>query len=291
MAENLTEAKERDAVPEPAGEEALKTEASQPGPLRSAVLITGASRGFGREFAILAAQSGLLPVLVARNEEDLKSVADEVRTRFGMEAVVFPTDLSDSEAPRILEDFLDSEGIAVNALINNAGFGAFGPVLDIDLGRAREMIDLNIGAVMELSIRFGRRMAEAGHGRIMNVASIAAFQACPWMGLYGATKSFVLTFSEALSEELAHSGVTVTALCPGPAQTDFGRAAGLKAENPFGDLSTGALAVAEFGWKAMLEGRPVAVEGSRNLLCVILAKFLPRCLVRRVAGGFLKKMK
>lgn len=153
------------------------------------------------------------------------------------------------------------------------------------------MIRLNVMALTSLSLRMARRMKREGRGRIMNVASTAAFQPCPYLGVYGATKSYVLSFTESLAEELKGSGVTVTAFCPGPTRTQFGVTAGLSQESPFDRLSADPERVAETGFKGMMAGRVVVLDGAANRFGAFMTRFLPRCLVRRIAGGILAKLK
>ncbi len=176
-------------------------------------------------------------------------------------------------------------------LINNAGFGAFRPILDEDDALCERMIALNALAPILLAQRMGRAMRSQGGGRILNVASTAAFQPCPNLGVYGATKAFLLSASEAMSEELRGTGVTVTALCPGPTRTNFGTAAGLEADSPFDRYAADAATVARFGWRAMMAGKPVAVEGALNAFVAVVAQLAPRTLTRRIAGLLLAKMK
>lgn len=254
-------------------------------------LITGASSGLGREFALLAAASGLTPVLCARRESALKETAAIVKQQTGRGAVIRPADLSEPEVVRRLADELLEAHGAPAVLVNNAGFGAFRPILDEDDALCERMIALNALAPILLAQRMGRAMRSQGGGRILNVASTAAFQPCPNLGVYGATKAFLLSASEAMSEELRGTGVTVTALCPGPTRTNFGTAAGLEADSPFDRYAADAATVARFGWRAMMAGKPVAVEGALNAFVAVVAQLAPRTLTRRIAGLLLAKMK
>ncbi len=254
-------------------------------------VITGASSGFGREFALIAAREGFTPVLAARRKALLESLAVDLKVKHGVEAKVLALDLSIEESVQKLKVFCDELSAFPEVLVNNAGFGVFGPAIDLPAERIHRMTALNASAVAELSTFFARRMQASGAGRILNVASTAAFQPCPYLGVYGATKAFVLSFSEALAEELRGSGVTITALCPGPAKTNFGKAAGLKADSPFEKMAADARKVAEFGWRAMLLGKPVCVEGALNAFGAFIAQISPRGLARRIAGNLLARMK
>lgn len=254
-------------------------------------LITGASSGLGREFAVIAAQNGFTPVLCARREDALEDTATLVKSKTGIKALVRPADLSVSFSVRALADELLDQFGAPAIVINNAGFGSFHPILEEDDALCERMIALNALAPVLLSQRLGRAMRDAGGGRILNVASTAAFQPCPHLGVYGATKAFLLSVSEALAEELRGTNVTVTALCPGPTRTNFGTAAGLEADSPFDRYAADAQAVAQFGWDAMMHGKPVAIEGLLNRLVAVIAQISPRGVTRRIAGKLLAKMK
>lgn len=272
-------------------EAAMKVQPANTAP-RSApwALITGASSGLGAVFARIAAESGLLPVIVARREDALRTIAEQIHAATGFEAVIRASDLSDPQNVfRLADDLLGERGVPA-VLINNAGFGAFGPMLDEDEAVFERMISLNAATPLRLSLHIGRAMRAAGAGRILNVASTAAFQPCPYLGVYGATKAFLLSLSEALAQELEGSGVTVTALCPGPTRTNFGTAAGLQADSPFDRYAADAEAVARFGWQAMMKGEPVAVEGTLNCIGALVAQLAPRAFVRRIAAKLLMRM-
>ena len=248
-------------------------------------VITGASSGIGAEFARQLSARGYNLLLVARRADRLEKLSDQLTTV----CEIFTADLSKkSECLRLVKAL---EGRRVDLFINNAGFGAFGPASDMDEAMLKKMIRLNVMALTSLSLRMARRMKREGRGRIMNVASTAAFQPCPYLGVYGATKSYVLSFTESLAEELKGSGVTVTAFCPGPTRTQFGVTAGLSQESPFDRLSADPERVAETGFKGMMAGRVVVLDGAANRFGAFRTRFLPRCLVRRIAGGMLAKLK
>ena len=254
--------------------------------LKPLAVITGASSGLGREFAKLAAQSGYRVLLVARNLHALEVVSRDLRT----ETHLLQLDLTAAGAVDQISSWLSDRHIVPAIVINNAGFGAFGETIDMDEAMIKKMIRLNIMALTSLSLRMSRRMVRQGRGRIMNVASTAAFQPCPHMGVYGATKAYVLSLTESMAEELKGSGVTATAYCPGPTRTNFGINAGLVADSPFDMFAADAVSVAKFGWQAMMQGRPVAVHGFKNRCGTLLSRFLPRGVVRRIVAKMLVKM-
>ncbi len=250
-----------------------------PDHIQPLAVITGASSGIGRELAKLAAQKGYRLLLIARNMRALEVLSRDLRTETHLLAL------------DQISSWLSDRQIVPEIFINNAGFGAFGPASDMDEAMLKKMIRLNVMALTSLSLRMARRMKREGRGRIMNVASTAAFQPCPYLGVYGATKSYVLSFTESLAEELKGSGVTVTAFCPGPTRTQFGVTAGLSQESPFDRLSADPERVAETGFKGMMAGRVVVLDGAANRFGAFMTRFLPRCLVRRIAGGMLAKLK
>ena len=192
----------------------------QPEPHATA-LVTGASSGIGRAFARELAARGLGVTLVARREERLERLAEELRARHDVSVEVIPTDLADPGQREELVDELEHRGLTVSVLVNNAGFGIYAPFAQVGLARELEQAELLIGAVMDLTGRLLPGMLARGSGAIVNVSSTAAFQALPGNGTYAAGKAWVLLHSEALHEEVADRGVTVTAVCPGPVRSGF----------------------------------------------------------------------
>src|SRR6478672_1120040 len=191
------------------------------GAQRPTALITGGSGGIGLETAKVLARKDYDLVLVARNRDALEAAAGQIEGKHTVSVHVFAADLGRREAPEAIFDFLRNENIPIEVLVNNAGFGLGGEFAETELTRELEMIQVNIAALTHLSKLFLPAMIKRRSGRILNVASTAAFQPGPLMAVYYATKAYVLSFSEALAEELRNSGVTVTALCPGPTQTAF----------------------------------------------------------------------
>src|SRR3954468_13185859 len=216
-------------------------------------LVTGASSGIGLELAKVLARHGYDLVLVARKRDALEAVAGQIEGQYDVKAHVFAADLRRREAPEAIWDFLRNEAIPVTVLINNAGFGLGGEFADTELTRELEMIQVNIAALTHLTKLFLPAMIKAKSGRILNLASTAAFQPGPLMAVYYATKAYVLSFSEALAEELRNSGVTVTALCPGPTRTEFADVAQTGTSRLFTTFGVAsATDVAEFGYDAMI---------------------------------------
>jgi short-subunit dehydrogenase len=254
------------------------------GPPRRTALITGGSGGIGLELANVFARNGFDIVLVARKRDTLEAAAGQLEGKFNVTAHVYAADLRRREAPPAIFDFIRSENISVDILVNNAGFGLGGEFADTDLDRELEMIQVNIAALTQLTKLFLPAMIKRKSGRILNVASTAAFQPGPLMSVYYASKAYVLSFSEALSEELRDTGVTVTALCPGPTKTDFAATAQVGHSRLFTLFGVAdATSVAEFGFQAMMQGKRVAIPGIRNKLVAESHRFFPRALVTRVA--------
>ena len=239
-------------------------------------LVTGASGGIGADIARILARRGLRIALVARSQERLQALAAEIATSAPAPLVV-AVDLSKPEGPETVQAAIASAGARVSVLVNNAGFGLVGVAHDLDRIEQLEMIDLNVRALVDLTVRFAPDLI-ASKGRILNVASVAAFSPGPGMAVYFATKAFVLSFSEAVSEEFKQSGVTVTALCPGLTPTGFQARAGMAAR--FGRLvpSTPSIQVAEAGVAALFAGRRRVVPGASNRIFTRLAPFVPRAL-------------
>lgn len=252
-------------------------------------LITGASGGIGREIAILAAADGKNLVLVARSLEKLQNLAVSLIQSFKVEVVTFDTDLSDETGVNSLISAINKQGIQIDTLINNAGFGDFGDFAKADLAKNMEMIRLNISALTQLSHFALQGMLKAGKGKILNVASTAAFMPGPGMAVYYASKAYVLSFSEALTRELKGSGITVTTLCPGPTDTDFAVTSGLGKSLMHKLLPPAtSVSVAKAGYKAMLKGKAIEIPGFTNKLSALTPRFSPRSMVRNMIYGIHK---
>jgi short-subunit dehydrogenase len=247
-------------------------------------LVTGGSGGIGLEFAKVLARNGFDLVLVARKRDTLEAAAGQLEGKFGVTAHVFAADLRRREAPGEIFEFLQNENIPVEVLVNNAGFGLGGEFSETSVQRELEMIQVNIAALTHLTKLFLPPMIKRRSGRILNVASTAAFQPGPLMAVYYATKAYVLSFSEALAEELRNSGVTVTALCPGPTQTDFADTAQMTNSRLFSAFGVADAAdVAEYGFAAMMAGKRLAIPGVKNKMIAQANRFAPRAFTAKIA--------
>ncbi|TAM95080.1 MAG: SDR family oxidoreductase [Chitinophagaceae bacterium] len=246
----------------------------------STALITGASNGIGLELAKIHASKGDNLVLVARNAAKLNELKSQLEHLYKVQTHIIVKDLSVPDAAQEVHDETTAQGIAINYLINNAGFGDYGLFYTVDWGKTQQMLNLNILSLTQFTYLYLKDMVNQGSGRIMNVASTAAFQPVPTMSVYSVTKAFVLSFSEAVNNEVKDKGVTVTALCPGPTSTGFRSAAAMEKSGLFKDSkSTGPKEVADYGYKAMMSGKSVAIHGTKNLLMARAVSFLPRKIV------------
>lgn len=249
--------------------------------MEQTVLITGASGGLGLEFAKIFAKKGYDLVLIARREKRLLDLKKKLEKAYGVRVEVLAKDLSQKDAAREIFQYTEEQKIAVDILINNAGFGDFGRYADCEWEKQYEMIQVNITALAQLTHCYLNPMLERGYGKILNTASIAAFEPGPLMSVYYATKAFVLSFTEALSVELKGSGVTVTALCPGPTKTGFEKNALLQDSGLFKNLkNAGAKEVAWYGYRKLMEDRVIAVHGNLNRMITAAVKIMPRKIVR-----------
>lgn len=246
---------------------------------RPVALITGASAGLGVDFARQLSARGHRLVLVARRLDPLEALAAEL----GNARAVAMDLAAPGAAARLLADVAKA-GEQVEILVNNAGFGLRGLVAELDAARQREMIDLNIGTLTDLCRAVAPQMVARRSGGILNVASTAAFQPGPGMAVYFATKAFVLSFTEALHEELKAHGVKVTALCPGPTRTEFGSVAGFTSDR-FDKLSMESGPVVEAGLKGLDRNRAIVITGALNKMIAQSTRFAPRSVVRRIAGA------
>lgn len=249
----------------------------------STVLITGASGGIGYEFAKLFARDHFDLVLVARSADKLSQIATELAFR-GVKVKTMAVDLSDASAPKIIKDELQRHNIAIDILINNAGFGAYGGFYEMEESEVLGQIDLNIRALTELTRLLLPAMIARGNGKIMNVASIAGFQPGPFMAVYYATKAYVISFSEAIANELRGSGVTVTCFCPGATDTGFARRARVEHARIFKQYRPMRTEkVALDGYRSLMKGKTLAISGVHNWLIAQSVRFAPRKAVTAVS--------
>ena len=246
-------------------------------------LITGGSVGIGAALADVFAAHGHDLILVSRNREKLDARGDAVRKQFGVDVVCVAEDLADPEGARRLYDAVTARGLEVHSLVNNAGVGLYGQFATTDLGAELKMIQLNVTSVVDLTKRFLPAMIARREGRILNVASTAAFVPGPWMSVYYATKAFLLSFSQAIDYELTPNGITVTTLCPGPTESEFKVRAGSQRSRLFDAFVMDAPRVARVGYDAMMKGQAVAIPGVRNKLIPVAARLAPRPLIAKLS--------
>ena len=244
-------------------------------------LITGASGGIGLEIAKLHAERKYNLVLVARNEKHLQRIQSELEETHGIQVSIFPTDLTVEENVKKLLEYLRSQNMRIDHLVNNAGIGVYGKYTETTLESQLQLLDLNVRALMILSHEIGRQMVEHGGGKILNIASTAAFMPGPYMASYYASKAFMLSFGEALNSELEGTGVSVTTLCPGPTATEFEQAVnGLADSGLFSNqIVSTARDVAKDGFFAMMDSKAVKISGFMNQLAVLSVKFSARSMV------------
>jgi uncharacterized protein len=254
------------------------------------VLITGASGGIGYELAKLFARDHHNLVLVARSTDKLAQVAAELQTG-GVSVKMIALDLAAPPAPKFLFDQIQLAGIPIDILINNAGFGVFGDFAQMPEEEILGQINLNIAALTQLTRLFLPAMVQRRSGRIMNIASTAGFQPGPLMAVYYATKAYVISFSEAIANELRNSGVTVTCFCPGATHTGFAKRAGTEKSRLFKQLGAmNADKVALDGYRAVMEGRTLAISGVHNWLVAQSSRFAPRKMVTAVSRWVAEKI-
>lgn len=246
-------------------------------------LITGASNGIGLELARVHASKGDHLVLTARNKSKLDELKAELESKHQIRVYTIGKDLALPESARELYEETARLGIRIDYLINNAGFGDFGMFAERDWDNQHQMIQLNITALTHLTRLYLQEMLQRGSGKIMNVASTAAFQPGPLMAVYYATKAYVLHFSEAVANEVRNKGVTITALCPGPTESGFQSAASMEESRLFkGKKIPSSRSVAEYGYKAMMKGQAVAIHGIMNNILAFFVRFTPRAIVVKV---------
>jgi short-subunit dehydrogenase len=265
-------------------------------------LITGASSGIGAALAYVFAAEGYNLVLVARREDKLKEIAEDIEHRFENKVWVKPQDLSVANAAQTLYDQLIEKDIHINVLVNNAGLGNMGKFAEQTNESSFQMLQVNVMALTELTQVFVKDMLVqkerdiangiAAHYKVMNIASLAAFQPGPNMAVYFASKAYVLSFSEAIAEELKEANIGVTTICPGITRTDFLENAHLAPENPYTDwVSQSAQEVAEEAYKAMLEGKRVHVTGGMvNNLSAKAASVVPNRYLNPITGWLIENI-
>ncbi len=255
-------------------------------------LITGASNGIGLELAIQHASKGGDLVLVARNKAKLEKLKSVVENQYKVKVYVIAKDLSLADAAQEVYQETTDQHIQVDYLINNAGFGDFGMFVETDWNKELQMISLNITTLTQFTKLYIQDMVKRRSGKIMNVASTAAFQSGPTMAVYYATKAYVLSFSEAVDNEVRDKGITITTLCPGATESGFQAAAAMEESNLVkGKKLPTSKEVAVYGYDAMLKGKTVAIHGIMNWLMANSVRFTPRALVVKITRKIQDKAK
>lgn len=251
-------------------------------------LITGGASGLGFELAVLFAKDNYNLVLVDIDAEKLQESKNEIEKQYTVSVTTMAKDLSQID---ISEDIIEELGdTQIDALVNNAGFGVFGAFHEVDWYRQAQMLNLHVVTTTHLTKLVLEGMVERGHGKILNLSSLAAFQPGPLMSLYYATKGYILSFSEAIANELQGTGVTVTALCPGPTKTSFQEVvANDSSENKITFNMASAKDVAAYGYKAMMKGKVVAIPGGLNKVLGTLPRFIPRNLATKIVRNIQEK--
>jgi len=256
---------------------------------RKTALVTGASSGIGRELARELAARGHNLVLAARSVDRLLSLAAELEQQHGVCAIPIRADLSAPNAAQELYAELRRRQIEIDILVNNAGFNVYGSFIETDHANELALLQVNLVALVSLTKLMVPDMVKRGYGRILNLGSTASFAPAPFDSLYAASKAFVLSFSEALGEELRGLGVTVTTLCPGPTQTEFAERSGMTDTKIFKGRLANAQEVAAIGYKAMMAGQAIVIVGLANRLLVLSMRLSPRSMVTKIAKGLMSK--
>ena len=256
--------------------------------MKQTVLITGASSGIGMETAFKYASEGYDLILVARRKERLENIKERITELYDSTVSVIAKDLSTLESADELYAEIKSIGLKTDILINNAGFGIKGPFIEIDKNREEQMLLLNMVSLTKLCRLFAYDMKGSGGGTIINIASTAAFQAVPLFSAYAATKSYVLSLSEALAHEFKSYNINVIAVCPGPTDSEFGQVSGVAIER-ISKFIPSSKDLADYIFRKTNSKNPVAVHGFMNRSMICLSKFVPRQLVVKLAGWMINR--
>ena len=249
---------------------------------KETALITGASGGIGYELAKEMAQKGHDLIVVARSEDKLRAMAQAFKQQYGVQVDVIAKDLLQPSAPDEIFTELQDAGKTIDILVNNAGFASYGFFHELDRNKELNMMQLNMVTLTHLTHLFLSGMVQRGNGRILNVASTAAFQPGPLMAVYYATKAFVLSFSEAIANELDGTGVTVTALCPGPTESGFQSRAAMEESKLVQNGLMDAETVAKMGYSAMMAGKTIEIPGFSNKVGALMPRFFPRKMISKI---------
>lgn len=260
--------------------------------MKNTALITGASNGIGLELAKVHASKGGDLVLVARNKSKLDELKNELESHYKVSVYTIGKDLSAYNSAQEVYDETTKQNIQIDYLINNAGFGDFGMFVETDWNKELQMINLNITTLTQFTKLYLQDMVRRKSGKIMNVASTAAFQSGPTMAVYYATKAYVLSFSEAVDNEVSDKGVTITTLCPGATESGFQAAAAMEESNLVkGKKLPTSKEVAEYGYTSMMKGKTVAIHGMVNWIMANSVRFTPRAIVVKLTRKIQDKAK
>ena len=258
--------------------------------MKKTALVTGASAGIGRELAKEFAKADYNLVLVARTKDKLEQLAQEIKETNDVDILALQKDLLAKDSPQEIYDDLKEQGIRVDCLVNNAGFGNYGEFAKADIKKEIASIQLNIVALTELTWLFMQDMLELNQAEILNVASTAAFFSGPYMAVYYATKNYVLAFGEALSEELKGTGITISTLCPGPTYSDFQATANMENSKLVkGKKMMTSAEVAKIGFKGLKAKKAIVVPGLMNKIQILAPRFLPRRLMKTILANMQKE--
>jgi uncharacterized protein len=250
---------------------------------RQTALITGASSGIGAALAKRFAENGYNLVIVARGQQALQALAEDLTRQHGVTITVMPKDLALVSAPDELAEALQQQQLQIDVLVNNAGFATYGLFAETDLKAEEDMLQVNMVTLTHLTKLLLPGMLQRGHGKILNVASTAAFQPGPLMAVYYATKAYVLSLSEALAEELRGTGVSVTALCPGPTGSGFQQRAKMEQSRLVQGEIMDVDSVARAGYEGLISNKRIVIPGWQNKVMAFATRLLPRNLVTRLA--------
>jgi short-subunit dehydrogenase len=249
-------------------------------------LVTGASTGIGKQFVYSLAEKGYDVVLVSRTKEKLDQIAIDVQNQFGVNTYVIPKDLSEEWAAQEVYNEVEAQNLFIDLLVNNAGAGTTGELLETSNERNHQQVMLNVNAVVNMTQLFLRKMVEKGSGEIINVASMASFQPIPYMSIYAATKAFILSFTEGLHEEYKEKGIHIMAVCPGNTETEFFNTAPDSIK--VGKMRS-SKQVIETTFNAISKRKSVTIDGKRNFMTAQLPRLLPRKFISQVSASLMKK--
>jgi len=250
---------------------------------KETVLITGASSGIGMGLAKLFAADGSDLVLVARREDRLNELAEELKSEHGIEVHVLPKDLSKKTSPKEIFNHLKKEKIEIDVLVNNAGFGSRGMVSELDTDLQVDMVQVNAAALTHLTSLFLPGIIERGQGGILNVGSLAGFQPGPNLAVYFATKAYVLSFTEALAEEISNPNIKISCFAPGPVKTEFGEKSDLENSLLFKVSLMDLEPAVKAGYEGFRKGKTIVIPGLKQQIVPFLNRFTPRLIVRKIA--------